>query len=254
MPEKTIGVGNARNIGIEKASGKYIMFLDVDDTLDKNLLNNLQEYIEDDIEMIKYKMRIIKNGREFLTNEISFEKTDGQDAFNRLCYCDKYIDSPCLYVIKKELFNRTNLKFEKNVYHEDFGLIPQLIVNAKSIVSLNYYGYNYYQSENSIMRNTDYEKQIKKVQDKIALYNKMVRNLEIFQITEQTRANLLTYYTNSIIFSLKDLKKHDRKKFENRIKKQGILNNLQPKSFRQFAKKILLKTNMEMYYKYIKNY
>ena len=37
--EETIGVGNARNLGIEKASGKYIMFVDVDDTIEKDLFN-----------------------------------------------------------------------------------------------------------------------------------------------------------------------------------------------------------------------
>ena len=40
--EETIGVGNARNLGIEKASGKYIMFVDVDDTIEKDLFRNLE--------------------------------------------------------------------------------------------------------------------------------------------------------------------------------------------------------------------
>ena len=57
--EETLGVGNARNLGIEKASGKYIMFVDVDDTIDRNLLKNLEKYMEQDIDMIKYKMKII---------------------------------------------------------------------------------------------------------------------------------------------------------------------------------------------------
>ena len=198
--ESTIGVGNARNIGIEKAKGEYLMFVDVDDTIDENLLLNLQEYIDEKIEMIKFKIKIIKKGRELLSDEICFNETDGQDGFNKLCFKDKYLDSPCLYLIKKELFTRTNLKFEKNVYHEDFGLIPQLIINAKSIVALNYYGYNYYQSENSIMRNDDYKKQIKKVEDKITHYENLIKNIRNYELTEKTKGNILCLYTNSIIY------------------------------------------------------
>ena len=133
------------------------MFLDVDDYIDKKLLNNLQFYIDQDIEMIKFKLN--EDGPVF-------DVVDGQTAFNKLCFEDKYLDSPCLYVIKKELFKRTKLKFEKNVYHEDFGLIPSLIVNAKSFVATDYCGYHYSQTDDSIIRTNDYEKEIKKVNDK----------------------------------------------------------------------------------------
>ena len=242
--EKTIGVGNARNIGLEKANGEYIMFVDVDDTIDENLLTNLQEYIDEKIEMIKYKMKIINQEKEFLTDEISFDVTDGQEGFNKLCYKDKYLDSPCLYLIKKELFERINLKFKVNMYHEDFGLIPMLIVNAKSIVSLNYYGYNYFQTENSIMRNSDYSKEIKKVKDKFTHYDNLLEKLETYKLTVKTRKNILCYYTNSIIESIKNLDKKDRKKFEKEFKNKNIARNL---IF--FAKKIIITINMEIYFK-----
>ena len=158
--EETTGVGNARNLGIEKARGKYVMFADVDDTIEKDLFINLEKYMNQDIDMIKYKMKIIKD-REFYADGPTFEITNGEEAFNKLCFKDKYLDSPCLYLIKKELFDRTNLKFEKNIYHEDFGLIPLLLINARTVVSTDIYGYNYYQSDNSIMRDKSDEKQIK---------------------------------------------------------------------------------------------
>lgn len=251
--ERTVGVGNARNLGIQKSNGEYIMFLDVDDTIDENLLENLKEYIEKDIEMIKYKMKIISNNNEILVNGPVFDIINGPEAFDKLCFIDKFLDSPCLYLIKKELFERTNLKFERNVYHEDFGLIPQLIVNAKSVISSKYHGYNYFQTNNSIMRNNNYEKELKKVNDKFYLYMKLMKNLEFFDLKKQTKQNLLEYYTNSIIMSLRDLKNEDRKKLEKKIKEIGLINNLKSRNLKQFIKKIILKVNIEYYFLLQKN-
>ena len=248
VAKETIGVGNARNLGIQKASEKYIMFVDVDDTIEANLLKDFQQYIEKDIDIIKYKMKIIEDGKEVLTRGAIFDVTDGQDGFNRLYFNDKFLDSPCLYLIKKDLFERTKLRFEKNVYHEDFGLIPQLIVNAKSIVSTEYYGYNYFQSSDSIMRNNDYSKEIKKVNDKFTHYNNLIKNLSMYELTNQTKENLLSFYTNSIIMSLKNLKHKDRRFFEKKIKQEKLLSNIHVKNLKQMIKKILLRTNMEMYF------
>ena len=249
--EETTGVGNARNLGIEKASGKYIMFVDVDDTIEKDLFINLEKYMNQDIDMVKYKMKIIKD-KEFYADGPTFEVTNGEEAFNKLCFKDKYLDSPCLYLIKKELFERTNLCFEKNVYHEDFGLIPLLLANAKTVVSTDVYGYNYYQSENSIMRNEDYSKQIKKVNDKLFLYEQLKKKIGRMDLKQNTVESLLEYYTNSIILAIKDLRKKDRIIYEKRIKKKGLLKNLRVKNLKQLMKKKLVEVNMELYFNLIK--
>ena len=245
--EETTGVGNARNLGIEKASSKYIMFVDVDDTIEKDLFINIENYMNQDIDMIKYKMKIIKD-KEFYADGPIFEVKNGEEAFNKLCFKDKYLDSPCLYLIKKELFERTNLKFEKNVYHEDFGLIPLLLANAKNVVSTNVYGYNYFQSENSIMRNIDYSKQVKKVNDKFFLYEKLEEKLNNMILQINTKSNLLEYYTNSIIMSIKNLKQEHRRVFEKKLKEKNLLKNIHAKNIKQMLKKELMRMNLELYF------
>ena len=248
--EETTGVGNARNLGIEKARGKYVMFADVDDTIEKDLFINLEKYMNQDIDMIKYKMKIIKD-REFYADGPTFEITNGEEAFNKLCFKDKYLDSPCLYLIKEELFERTNLYFEKNVYHEDFGLIPLLLANAKNVVSTDVYGYNYFQSKNSIMRNEDYSKQIKKVNDKLFLYEQLKKKIGGMNLKQNTVESLLEYYTNSIILAIKDLRKKDRIIYEKRIKEKGLLKNIRVKNLKQMMKKVILEIDMEVYFKLI---
>lgn len=247
--ERTIGVGNARNLGIQKANGKYIMFVDVDDTIEEDLLIKLERYVKQNVEMIKYKMKIVGNKKVILTKGPNFDITIGEDGFNQLCFKDVFLDSPCLYLIKKELLDRVNLRFEKNVYHEDFGFIPQLIVNAKSIVSVDVFGYNYIQSNNSIMRNSDYGKKIKKVEDKFLHYDNLVRKISNYEITGKTKQNLLAYYTNSIILAIKELNVKDRKFFAKKLQQMELIDNLKTKNLKQSIKKLILKNKIEWYFK-----
>ncbi len=248
--DNTIGVGKARNYGIEKAKGKYLMFVDVDDFIDKNLLSSLEKYIDQNIDLIKYKMKIVsleeKNNKKRInmlekTNGPIFEKTSGENAFNKLCFSDKYFDSPCLYLIKKEYIIKNNFKFPENMYHEDFGLIPILVACATSIISTNIYGYKYIQTKNSIMRNKNYDNTLRKANNKIKHYIDMNNNIKRITLSNVTKQNMKQYYTNSVILSLKGLKRQDKKLLKEKIKKLKMIDNIKAKNLKQIIKKQLLK-------------
>ena len=55
------------------------------------------------------------------------------------------------------------------------------------------------------------------------------------------------YYSNSVIWSLKNLKKQDRKRLEKRIRKLKIVKNIKIKNFKQFIKKCILNIDIELY-------
>ena len=59
------GVGAARNLGIKKANGKYISFIDADDRVDKRFLEKLYKAITDnDAGMAACEYYELKNGRK----------------------------------------------------------------------------------------------------------------------------------------------------------------------------------------------
>ena len=120
-----------------------------------------------DIELIKFKLqRIDENGNilEKVDGPI-FETTTGEEGFENLYSLDVLLDSPCVYIIKKEIFMRNKLLFNVGTEHEDFGLIPFVIVLAKTMISIDFYGYEYVQSNGSITRNNNYGKTKKKAYD-----------------------------------------------------------------------------------------
>lgn len=249
--KENAGVADTRNFGISKAEGKYILFIDSDDYIKKGLLEELNKYIEQDIDIIKFKLEKVNEKGDILekVDGAVFDKCDGQTAFNMLCFSDVLLDSPCIYVFKKELFELNNLRFKTNTEHEDFGLIPLIILKAKSVISINTYGYCYLQTNDSITRNEDYTKTLKKFNDVLLHYDTMLEFIEKEKLAESTIKNVRTYYTNAIILKLKELKKQDLDVYIKKLKQRKMIDDIQVNNFKQFIKKLILKMNIKIYLK-----
>ena len=249
--KENTGVADTRNYGLERATGEYIMYIDSDDYIDKDLLLKQVKHMDNNIDVIKYKMiQVNENGEEL--NKIQgpvFEKISGQEAFNKLYYQDVLMDQPCIYIIKKQYLVDNNFRFSKGTYHEDFGLIPLMIANAGSVVSTDIYGYYYVQSENSIMRNTDKAKTIKKMSDSFLHYDNMLKTIQTKALTDYTKQNLKIYYTNSILVKIKDLPKDLQGQFIKEFKKRKMAKNIKIRNVKQFIKRCILSLSVEMYLK-----
>jgi len=244
------GVAKTRNFGIENATSDYIMFVDADDYIELKTIEILEKYIKQDIDLIKFKLqRVDENGE--IIEEVSgpiFEKTTGEQAFNILYGEDILLDSPCVYLIKKKLFTENNFKFQRT-YHEDFGLMPFIILVAKTMVSIPEYLYKYVQAPNSITRNEDYDKTIKKMEDVLFHYDNMLNIVEKFKLNKITKQNVKIYYTNAIILKVQELKKESQKKYIKEIQKRKMYKNIKIRNFKQLIKRILLKWNIKLYLK-----
>lgn len=245
------GVADTRNFGIEKAKGDYIMFLDSDDYIDEALFKNLENYINQDIDLIKFKLQRVDGEGKIIeiVQGATFEKTSGQDGFNKLYGTDVLLDSPCVYLIKKDIFTKNNLKFKVGTEHEDFGLMPFVIVLAKTMASINFYGYYYVQSDNSITRNEDYKKTLKKAYDALAHYDNAMEFLDKLNLDKLTKQNVKIYYTNAIILKTKGLQPAEQEKYIQEIKNRKMAKNIKIRNIKQLIKKILLCVDIKLYLK-----
>lgn len=244
------GVAKTRNFGIEKATSNYIMFVDSDDYIDLKTFEILEKYINDDIDLIKFKLQKVDKNDNIIekTDGPIFNKISGQEAFNKL-YCeDILLDSPCVYVIKKNLFVENNFKFQRT-YHEDFGLIPFIIIVAKTVTSIDEYLYKYVQAPDSITRNEDYNKTIQKMEDVLFHYDNMIKLVQNMNLEKTTKENIKIYYTNAIVLKLQELKEDEIRRYIKEIQKRKMYKNIKTRNLKQLLKRLLLKYNIKLYLK-----
>lgn len=248
--KENTGIAQTRNYGLEKATGEYIFFVDSDDYIQKDTIEKLKPYIDKNIDMIKFKLqRVDKIGNIIEKVESpNLDEMTGEEAFSKLYSEDILLDSPCLYLIKKELFTKNKFQFKRK-YHEDFGLIPLLILASKTFVATPYYLYFYVQVENSITRNTDYKKTLEKMEDVLAHYDNMIEVVNKMELGKKARDDIKIFYTNAIILKLYELHHKEQKQYIKEIKKRKMYKNIKVRNLKQLFKKFILMINIKLYLK-----
>ncbi len=244
------GLASARNYGVKYAIGKYISFLDPDDYLDCNLYKNLEKYMDENIDVIKFKMQTIDtNGKiiEKLDGPV-FEKCTGEEAFEKLCANDKFIDPACIYLYRRDFFVHNDFEYKLR-YHEDFGLTPFIIIQAKSFVSTNDYGYFYLQTEESLTRSKDIKKDKERAEDMLKHYDNMIQLIAVSKVAEKTKMLVKRYYTNSVILKANTLRGKEQKEYIKEIRKRKIYKNIIPNNLKQCIKRIILRISVKLYLK-----
>lgn len=147
------GLSDARNIGLAKAKGKYIMFVDGDDYLEpfaiKNLINIFEQY--EDIDLICFEFNFVFEDKNLvIKSNTGISKT----IFSFSEYPEILFKSvsASTKIYKHDLLKQVNFSFPLNRYCEDLYSIPCLYLNTKKIYYLNEALYNYIQRSGSIIR------------------------------------------------------------------------------------------------------
>lgn len=137
------GVSSARNFGLKKCSGNYVVFVDVDDYLEENYLFNLVSNIEKNDLVVAGYNEVYSSGK---IQKIVFSvphivnHSYLKNKFNEL-YVSNFFNSPFNKIYKKSL-----ITFEFNEQQslgEDLLFNLNYIQKCSSIAVINFCDYNY---------------------------------------------------------------------------------------------------------------
>lgn len=242
--KKNGGLSDARNYGVTKAKGDYLLFIDGDDYIDKELLMNIHNVLkEKKYDMVKFNFIDVVNGKEIKHKEYINESKEV--SINDLITFD-YFEPACGFAYNLEFYKKNNFMFTKNRYHEDYGLIPIILTKAKSIYYLNIYGYYYVERATSIVNNSS--KSEKRAED---TYYFSITNIDYIKnnddISEYTKALLLNFYANGAIRKLAFLK--DKRAYRKKLKEVKIESYLLNKTIKQKIKKIICQISYSLFIK-----
>ena len=184
------GVSSARNQGISIAKSKWITFVDVDDTLPKEAIQN---YISDDMnnfDIIIGKTNII-NQNNITTSKNMYEKTheilDKNDIYESIFYNKDftkytYIDIPFSKLYNLDFIKKNNICFLLDLkYGEDVIFNIQAVHKARKIKFVDNVVYNYYINMESVSNKFD-DKLIDNYEFFLTELKKTMENLKIYDL------------------------------------------------------------------------
>lgn len=155
------GLSDARNAGIRIAVGEYLMFVDSDDYVRKNSINEILEILDggdnQDVICCNAIWSIKGEQREYSFSSIE-GVCDGQTFLRKQCLNNTFQIAVWHNLYNKKFIIENELFFKKGIYHEDEEWTPRIFLAAKKVVVLNKSFYFYEIRENSIMSQKDLSK------------------------------------------------------------------------------------------------
>lgn len=157
--EHTKGAGKARNVGMEEAKGKWLLFADSDDIYEKGFVDVLDIYRNKDIDILCFNM--------YVYYELETKKELGSNLYNKSI--DKYLSDktnkywfrmvkhsnqgPTNFMVRLDFVKQLGVKFGEELIGEDAPFHHITFMNTDKVEVIPDKLYYYLWNEDSLVHN-----------------------------------------------------------------------------------------------------
>ena len=154
--KKNGGLSDARNCGVDNATGDYIWFIDGDDfVVNDHVLKTIDDAIEEnDILSFNYA-RYVDTENKYLRKKINIKESE---SLRDMIKVNAFNTSSCNKIFKRKLIIDNNIRFPFRRPSEDTYFCAKSILAGNKFKYINLDGYAYRYRNNSITKNINSEK------------------------------------------------------------------------------------------------
>lgn len=190
------GAAKARELGISKATGDYVTFLDVDDTLPVDAFQKMVNAFDEDVDIVVSGFNIVERDK-IVKRKILKEQTLDSLPYLKGVLCGKYGWELWAKMYRRELFSQP-IKTPVGIrIGEDAAVFMQLVTRAKSVRILSEQLYNYIQFNES----ASHTKSLKYAEETLEaafFIESLLKKTVIYEKLEKDiNAMFLLFYSNS---------------------------------------------------------
>lgn len=250
------GLSGARNSGVKVARGSYVMYIDSDDYIEKNVLKELLAQAErDNLDVLRYNYRnvdedykvIVPKRNNKLYVDYSSDVTDG------FCFLTHRLGYACYawqFLIKTEIAK--NVLFKEGIYFEDTEWAPRMLNEAKRVASTDLVVYNYLKRTNSITNAVDEAKKRKVIEDKMSL----IEGLQLQSLDKSDKSWYEGMIAHTVLSIMGEVAIHyydERNTYISRLKRMGVFPlSLNKSSLRNKVKLLMISVFPSFYCRLIR--